>query len=84
MTFELFILPAIYTMASYSYDDMFNENIESVSENSMQNFFSECITNNFVGNQLNITFILPYLQNRLEINPEDIYRLMFHTSSQNN
>lgn len=84
MTFELFILSTIYTMVSYSCDYMFNENIESVSENSMQNFLSECITNNFVGNQLNITLILLYLQNRLEINPENIYCIMFHTSSQNN
>lgn len=54
-------------------DYVSNENIDSDSEDSMQSFLPECVTNNCVGNQVNITSILLYLQNGLELNSKDYH-----------
>ena len=50
----------------------------------MYSFFSERATESFVGKQVNITFILLYLQNRIEIKLRNTDSIIFHTSSQDN
>lgn len=78
-----FILSTICARASYSGDYVFNENIDSDPEDSVQSFLPECVTADFVGNQVHITFILLCLQNGPESNSEDTTCILFHAAPQN-